>query len=234
MIAAPTNTTDASRLLPKALAKPVRERRGLLIADTTWRDAHQSLLATRVRTKDILAIAPATAHALHGCYSLENWGGATFDVADGLGEKLGMLAVYDCVHEEMVIGPFTYSPMRAVDIWLQQNDQFLLQSLSPCPEAIEDTERFTQSLRATLRVIKEHPYPSVTLFPANTSNLGENISKKLKQISVGHLQSKDPLYPPLSQLDSSEIKSSYKQLFLQIIFFKLRSKEINLKLQIIP
>ena len=64
---------------------------------------------------------------------------------------------------------FIFSPMRAVDIWLQQNDQFLLQSLSPCPEAIEDKERFTASLRATLRVIKEHPYPSVTLFPANNS-----------------------------------------------------------------
>jgi len=85
------------------------------------------------------------------------------------GEKVGMLEVYDCVHEEMVIGPFTYSPMRAVDIWLQQSDQFLLQSLSPCPEAIEDTERFTSQLRATLRVIKEHPYPSVTLFPSNNS-----------------------------------------------------------------
>jgi len=85
------------------------------------------------------------------------------------GEKVGMLEVYDCVHEEMVIGPFTYSPMRAVDIWLQQSDQFLLQSLSPCPEAVQDTERFTAQLRATLRVIKEHPYPSVTLFPANNS-----------------------------------------------------------------
>ena len=59
--------------------------------------------------------------------------------------------------------------MRAVDIWLQQSDQFLLQSLSPCPEAVQDTERFTAQLRATLRVIKEHPYPSVTLFPANNS-----------------------------------------------------------------
>ena len=65
---------------PAAFAKAVRERRGLLITDTTWRDAHQSLLATRVRTKDILAVAPATAHALNQCYSLENWGGATFDV----------------------------------------------------------------------------------------------------------------------------------------------------------
>merc|ERR1712113_446324 len=70
------------------------------------------------------------------------------------GDKVGMLEVYDCIHEEMVIGPFTYSPMRAVDIWLGQSDQFLLQSLSPCPEAIEEPERFTAQLRDTLRVIK--------------------------------------------------------------------------------
>ena len=49
--------------------------------DTTWRDAHQSLLATRVRTTDILQIAPQTDAALRHAYSLENWGGATFDVA---------------------------------------------------------------------------------------------------------------------------------------------------------
>eukprot|EP00967_Tisochrysis_lutea_P115268 scaffold184539_cov27-Tisochrysis_lutea.AAC.2 len=65
---------------PLAFAKAVRERRGLLLTDTTWRDAHQSLLATRVRTKDIMAIAPETAHVLHNAYSIENWGGATFDV----------------------------------------------------------------------------------------------------------------------------------------------------------
>ena len=49
--------------------------------DTTWRDAHQSLLATRVRTSDLTAIAPATARALANAYSLEMWGGATFDVS---------------------------------------------------------------------------------------------------------------------------------------------------------
>ena len=45
------------------------------------RDAHQSLLATRMRTYDMLQIAPATTVALSNCYSLENWGGATFDVS---------------------------------------------------------------------------------------------------------------------------------------------------------
>lgn len=49
--------------------------------DTTWRDAHQSLLATRVRTSDLAAIAPATSRALSNAFSLEMWGGATFDVS---------------------------------------------------------------------------------------------------------------------------------------------------------
>ncbi|KAI0013526.1 pyruvate carboxylase [Xylariaceae sp. FL0662B] len=66
---------------PKAFAKAVRQYKGCLLMDTTWRDAHQSLLATRVRTVDLLAIAKETSHALQNLYSLECWGGATFDVA---------------------------------------------------------------------------------------------------------------------------------------------------------
>ena len=65
---------------PDAFAKKVRNFNGTLITDTTWRDAHQSLLATRLRTIDLLNIAPTTAHALNGAFSLECWGGATFDV----------------------------------------------------------------------------------------------------------------------------------------------------------
>ncbi|KAM4054943.1 carbamoyl-phosphate synthase L chain, ATP binding domain-containing protein [Hirsutella rhossiliensis] len=66
---------------PKAFAKAVRQYKGCLLMDTTWRDAHQSLLATRVRTVDLLNIAKETSHALSNLYSLECWGGATFDVA---------------------------------------------------------------------------------------------------------------------------------------------------------
>jgi pyruvate carboxylase len=66
---------------PEAFAKAVRANKGCLIMDTTWRDAHQSLLATRVRTVDLLAIARETSHAYSNAYSLECWGGATFDVA---------------------------------------------------------------------------------------------------------------------------------------------------------
>ncbi|KAF6841426.1 pyruvate carboxylase [Colletotrichum plurivorum] len=66
---------------PKAFAKAVREYKGSLLMDTTWRDAHQSLLATRVRTVDLLNISKETSHALSNLYALECWGGATFDVA---------------------------------------------------------------------------------------------------------------------------------------------------------
>ncbi len=66
---------------PEELAKAMRTHRGILVTDTTWRDAHQSLLATRVRTRDLAEIAPATAHLWPGLFSREMWGGATFDVA---------------------------------------------------------------------------------------------------------------------------------------------------------
>jgi len=66
---------------PEGFAKAVRRSQGTLITDTTFRDAHQSLLATRVRTKDLLKISPFVSHNFSNLYSLENWGGATFDVA---------------------------------------------------------------------------------------------------------------------------------------------------------
>ena len=66
---------------PEAFAKAVRKNKGCLIMDTTWRDAHQSLLATRMRTVDLCNIAKETSHALSNAWALENWGGATFDVA---------------------------------------------------------------------------------------------------------------------------------------------------------
>lgn len=66
---------------PESFSRKIRQHQGTLLMDTTWRDAHQSLLATRVRTYDLAAIAPTTAHALSGAFALECWGGATFDVA---------------------------------------------------------------------------------------------------------------------------------------------------------
>jgi pyruvate carboxylase len=66
---------------PEAFCKSVLAEKKLLITDTTFRDAHQSLLATRVRTHDMLAIAEAYARNCPGLFSIEMWGGATFDTA---------------------------------------------------------------------------------------------------------------------------------------------------------
>lgn len=66
---------------PEGVAAWMLERQRLLLTDTTFRDAHQSLLATRVRTKDLVRIAAATARLMPGLFSAEVWGGATFDVA---------------------------------------------------------------------------------------------------------------------------------------------------------
>lgn len=65
---------------PEGFARWAASGKRLLLTDTTFRDAHQSLLATRVRSYDLLAISNFVSHRLHNLFSLEMWGGATFDV----------------------------------------------------------------------------------------------------------------------------------------------------------
>ncbi|MCT4611470.1 MAG: pyruvate carboxylase [Pelagimonas sp.] len=66
---------------PQAVADWMLAQKQLLITDTTMRDGHQSLLATRMRSKDMIEVAPAYAHNMANLFSMECWGGATFDVA---------------------------------------------------------------------------------------------------------------------------------------------------------
>jgi pyruvate carboxylase len=66
---------------PEKFARWILDRKQLLVTDTTFRDAHQSLFATRVRTYDMLAVADAVARRTPGLFSMEMWGGATFDTA---------------------------------------------------------------------------------------------------------------------------------------------------------
>ncbi len=66
---------------PEGLVKWIKNREALLITDTTMRDAHQSLMATRMRTKDMLEVAESVSVLGNDLFSLEMWGGATFDVA---------------------------------------------------------------------------------------------------------------------------------------------------------
>ncbi len=84
----PGSRNKLQELGPEKFAQWIREQKTLLLTDTTFRDAHQSLLATRVRTYDLLHIAPAYAQLLPQLFSLEMWGGATFDTA--------MRFLYEC------------------------------------------------------------------------------------------------------------------------------------------
>ncbi len=90
---APVPVLDVTKPLPKGtrdrlkelgaakFSAWVREQKGLMVTDTTLRDAHQSLLATRLRTYDMLRIAEAYARLCPQLFSLEMWGGATFDTS---------------------------------------------------------------------------------------------------------------------------------------------------------
>src|SRR5262249_30672917 len=72
----PPGTRDRFKELgAEKFARWVLEQKNLLVTDTTFRDAHQSLLATRLRTYDMLRIAPYYAARLSGLFSLEMWGG---------------------------------------------------------------------------------------------------------------------------------------------------------------
>ncbi|HEY9417448.1 MAG TPA: pyruvate carboxylase [Pseudonocardia sp.] len=80
--AAPVGSRQLLRRVgPEGFARWLRAQNSVAVTDTTFRDAHQSLLATRVRSRDLLAVAPHVARTLPQLLSLECWGGATYDVA---------------------------------------------------------------------------------------------------------------------------------------------------------
>ncbi|MFT4051571.1 MAG: pyruvate carboxylase [Microbacterium sp.] len=80
--APPPGNRDLLRELgPAGFARRLREATALAVTETTFRDAHQSLLATRVRTRDLVRIGPHVARMTPGLLSVEAWGGATYDVA---------------------------------------------------------------------------------------------------------------------------------------------------------
>lgn len=99
------------------------------------------------------------------------------------GDNVGLIEIYDCSREELRIGPFSYEPMRAVDFWLQQNDEFLL-NLSSAPDVAPPS--FVQLVRSTLKRIKDDPYPAVTIFNTNSPRYYRNDSVSGHWIRVHH------------------------------------------------
>ena len=125
---------------PEAVCKWVLAQKKLLVCDTTCRDAHQSLLATRVRTRDIVKGMDGTAEILADAFSLECWGGATFDVA------------YRFLHE---------SPWERLDLIRQKAPNLLLQMLLRGANAVGYTNYPDNVIR---EFIKESARSGVDVF----------------------------------------------------------------------
>jgi len=107
---------------PKKFADWILKQKRQLVTDTTFRDAHQSLMATRVRTYDMAAIAPAVARRTPELFSLEMWGGATFDTSmrflyedpwqrlRGLREKIPNICFQMLLRGANAVGYTSYPP----------------------------------------------------------------------------------------------------------------------------
>ncbi|GAA1468063.1 pyruvate carboxylase [Microbacterium thalassium] len=116
---------------PAGFAKSLREQTALAVTETTFRDAHQSLLATRVRTRDLVAVAPYVARMTPQLLSIEAWGGATYDVAlrflgedpwerlDKLREALPNVAIQMLLRGRNTVG-YTPYPTEVTDAFVHE------------------------------------------------------------------------------------------------------------------
>lgn len=73
-----------------------------------------------------------------------------------------MLNIYDTINCCIRIEPFDYDPMRSIDYWLKSDDEFILRNLSTSPDV--EPEDFVSNVRRTLQFIRDHPFPSHTVF----------------------------------------------------------------------
>ncbi|MDL9981396.1 pyruvate carboxylase [Microbacterium candidum] len=131
-VPAPAGSRDRLLALgPVGFATDLRARTELAVTETTFRDAHQSLLATRVRTKDLVAVAPYVARLTPELLSVEAWGGATYDVAlrflaedpwerlDKLREALPNIAIQMLLRGRNTVG-YTPYPTAVTDAFVRE------------------------------------------------------------------------------------------------------------------
>ena len=127
----PGTKQKLDQLGPEGFSRWMKDQERVLMTDTTMRDAHQSLIATRMRTFDMLQIAPYYAHGLSDLFSIECWGGATFDVAMRflkedpwdrlvkLREKVPNILTQMLLRASNAVG-YTNYPDNAVDYFVKQ------------------------------------------------------------------------------------------------------------------
>ncbi len=156
----PGSRQRLQELGPQEFARWLRETDTLQVTDTTMRDAHQSLFATRMRTFDILAAAPHVAHTMPQLVSAEVWGGATFDVAlrflhedpwDRLArirEALPNVCLQMLLRGQNVVG-YTRYPEDVVRSFVEEAHETGL-DIFRIFDANNDTEQMRSAIEATL------------------------------------------------------------------------------------
>jgi pyruvate carboxylase len=220
---------------PEAFAKKIREFDGCMIMDTTWRDAHQSLLATRVRTIDLLNIAPTTSHALENAFALECWGGATFDVAmrflyEDPWERLRQLrkAVPNIPFQMLLRGAngvaYSSLPDNAIDHFVKQAKDNGV-DIFRVFDALNDLEQLKVGIDAVKKaggvVESTICYSGDMLIPGKKYNLDYYLTTIDKIVSMGThiLGIKDmagTLKPKAAKILISSIRSKYPNLPIHV------------------
>ena len=148
------------QLGPEGFAKALRDQDHVAITDTTFRDAHQSLLATRVRTRDLVLVAPHLARLTPELLSVEAWGGATYDVAlrflaedpwerlDALREAIPNICIQMLLRGRNTVG-YTPYPETVTKAFVQEASSSGI-DIFRIFDALNDVEQMRPAIQAVL------------------------------------------------------------------------------------
>ena len=147
---------------PEKFANWMREQNRVLVTDTTFRDAHQSLLATRVRSKDLVAAVPYVSRMTPELLSIEAWGGATYDVAlrflgedpwerlEALRAKLPNICIQMLLRGRNTVG-YTPYPTEVTDAFIKEAAATGV-DIFRIFDALNDVDQMTPAIQA----VREH------------------------------------------------------------------------------
>ena len=151
-----------TELGPEKFAAWMREQNRVLVTDTTFRDAHQSLLATRVRSKDLVAAVPYVSRMTPELLSIEAWGGATYDVAlrflgedpwerlEALRAKLPNICIQMLLRGRNTVG-YTPYPTEVTDAFIKEAAATGV-DIFRIFDALNDVDQMTPAIQA----VREH------------------------------------------------------------------------------
>ena len=166
-----------TELGPEKFAAWMREQNRVLVTDTTFRDAHQSLLATRVRSKDLVAAVPYVSRMTPELLSIEAWGGATYDVAlrflgedpwerlEALRAKLPNICIQMLLRGRNTVG-YTPYPTEVTDAFIKEAAATGV-DIFRIFDALNDVDQMTPAIQA----VREHTGSVAEVGLSYTGNL---------------------------------------------------------------